>query len=422
MPSVLIKKCKSTARTTLEALQGYGPESRIARAVKALETPVTPHAINPGQKHVDAAVAWIKRGHDITDREGVPWGFRARRPIRTIETLGWVGPYPETTGYIIPTMLRYGRLFSDNDAIERARHMTRWEVSIQLADGGIQGGIYGSQPVASSTFVTGQVLFGFKSAYDQFQQESVRTAARRAADWLCSCLDQSGRFVRGYSQFCAAGPKAYEARTGLALAEIADMLDSKKYLDAASRTADYALSVQQPNGWFAENDLDFHDEPLTHTIGYVLEGLHGIGVCLKRRDCLDAVKRTLDALLPIIQPNGFLAGRLRKDWSPAVAWVCLTGSAQIAGVYLRMYASTKHEAYLEAGRKLLGFVAFTQELAPGIAGIDGGIRGSYPFPGDYGKWCVLNWATKFFADSVMDYLSVTGESSEVANPSWAVNV
>jgi hypothetical protein len=215
----------------------------------------------------------------------------------------------------------------------------------------------------------------------------------------------TGRFVRGYSHFCAPGAKAYEARTGLALAELGDLLNKQKYRDAASRMANYALSAQQPNGWFAENDLDLHDQPLTHTIGYVLEGLHGIGIRLGRQDCLDAVEHTLGAISPLIRSHGYLAGRLRRDWTPAVDWACLTGSSQIAGVFLRMYLQTGKTEYFESGRRLLGFVCFTQELTPGIPGIDGGIRGSYPFEGQYGQWCVLNWATKFFADSVMDYLA-----------------
>jgi hypothetical protein len=259
--------------------------------------------------------------------------------------------------------------------------------------------------VASSTFVTGQVLFGFVSAYERFHDERIRTAAIRAGDWLLQCLDETGRFVCGYSHFCAPGAKAYEVRTGLALAELGDLLSEQKYRDAASRTADYALSMQQPNGWFAENDLDVHDQPLTHTIGYVLEGLHGIGVRLHRHDCIDAVERTLNAILPLIQSNGYLSGRFRQDWTPAMDGVCLTGSSQIAGVFLRRYLQTGRREYFEAGRRLLEFVCFTQGLEPGIAGIDGGIRGSYPFGGQYGQWCVLNWATKFFADSAMDYFA-----------------
>jgi hypothetical protein len=188
------------------------------------------------------------------------------------------------------------------------------------------------------------------------------------------------------------------------MAELGDSCGERKYLDGASKTADYALSVQRPNGWFAENDLDFHDRPLTHTIGYVLEGLHGIGVRLARKDCLDAVERALRAIAPRIGSNGFLAGRLREDWSAAVNWACLTGSAQIAGVYLRMYLRTGNAEYFRCGQKLLGFVCFTQDLQPGIPGVDGGIRGSFPFDGDYCQWSLPNWASKFFSDSVMNYL------------------
>lgn len=409
---MLSERAKAALRSGLEFINTYSDESRVALAVRRLEQRIPPLSVTPRREHLDAAVAWIMRAQDADTTGGVPWGFRARRPVRTAHPMGWIAPYPETTGYIIPTMLRYADLTSDRGIIERARKMTDWEMSIQRKDGGFQGGLYGSQPAASSTFVTGQVLFGLVSMFERFGSDRLRAAATRAGDWLLECLDTNGRFARGNSHFCAPGAKAYEVRTGLALAELADLVGNKKYRDAAGRIADYALSVQQPNGWFAENDLDFHDRPLTHTIGYVLEGLHGIGVRLGRDDCIDAVERTLAAISPLIQSNGWLAARLHKDWTPATDSVCLSGSSQIAGVFLRMYLYTGKRDYLEAGRNLLGFVCFTQDLRPGIPGVDGGIRGSYPFEGDYGQWCVLNWATKFFADSVMDYLAAEGKTKQ----------
>jgi hypothetical protein len=400
---VLSKSVKAALRSGLEFINTYSYESRMALAVKRQEQRAAPLSVAPRRPHLDAAIAWIMRAQDADSTGGVPWGFRARRPVRTAHPLGWIAPYPETTGYIIPTMLRYADLANDRGIVERACKMTDWEISIQLDDGGFQGGLYGAQPVKSSTFVTGQVLFGLMSMFERFADNRLRNAATRAGDWLLECLDKSGRFARGYSHFCAPGAKAYEVRTGLALAKLADAVGNKEYRVAAARIADHALSVQQPNGWFAENDLDSHDRPLTHTIGYTLEGLHGIGVHLGRDDCIGAVERTLRAITPLIQPNGWLAGRLHKDWTPAADSVCLTGSAQIAGVFLRRYLQTGSRDYFESGRNLLGFVCFTQDLRTGIPAIDGGIRGSYPFGGEYGQWCVLNWATKFFADSIMDY-------------------
>lgn len=406
-----IQALKTTVRATLEAISTYDPAHKEALEILQTEKRTPPAAVTPSRRHLDAAISWIKRADDASSTGGVAWGYKTRKPVRSAEPLGWIAPYPETTGYIIPTMLRFADLSGDEDCVQRSHRMVQWELGIQLPDGGIQGGVLGAQPVASSTFVTGQVIFGLVSGYERFREEPIRTGAIRAGEFLLSCLNNTGRFAAGYSHFCESGAKAYEARTGLALAELGDMLEDQRFRIGASRIADYALSVQQPNGWFQENDVDNHDKPLTHLIGYVLEGLHGIGIRLKRRDCIDAVQRTLKSLLPLIEPNGFLAGRWHQDWTPAADWVCLTGSAQIAGVFLRMYGQTGMPEYYEAGRKLLGFVCSTQDIRTGLPAIDGGIRGSYPFHGEYGQWCVLNWATKFFADSLMDYLKIQEHQS-----------
>ena len=407
----LKKRLRSAARAGLEFANTYAPESRKALSIARLESSAVPRYVEPAVSHVDAAIRWIKRAQDSTGNGGVAWGYRARRPVRTNQQIGWVSAYPETTGYIVPTMLRYADFRDDADCLERARRMVDWEVSIQLPDGGFQGGTYGSQPVASSTFVTGQVLFGLVAGYQRFGDEWMRTAAIRAGDWLVSCLDDTGRFVRGHSLFAAPGAKVYEVRTGLAMAELGDLVGDDKCRTAAASMADYALRMQQSNGWFAENDLDSNDQPLTHTIGYALEGLHGLGLRLGCQAYIDAAVRTLQAITSIIRPDGFLPGRLRNDWTAAVDWACLTGSAQIGGVFIRMYSQTGDPSFLEAGKKLLGFVCFTQDLADGIEGLEGAIRGSYPFSGKYGQWCALNWAAKFFSDSVMDYLPVNEASN-----------
>lgn len=404
----LIRSFKKTVRGTAEILNAFHPAHRGAATIACMEKCAATSPVTPSSRHLEAAMRWLKLAQDSNETGGVAWGYRARRAVRTNLPLGWVAPYPETTGYLIPTLIRYSDLTGDQQYLHRAKRMSRWELEIQLEDGGIQGGTLGEQPVASSTFVTGQVLFGLLSAYERYPSRALGGGALRAGEFLLDCLDETGRFVKGYSQFCEPGPKAYEVRTGLALAELGDAFDDVRYRAAASLTADFALSVQETNGWFGENDLDHHDQPLTHTIGYVLEGLHGIGVRLDRGDCMAAVERALDAIVPLIRSDGFLAGRWKSDWTAASDWGCLTGSAQIAGVFLRMYERTGKCEYLEAGRKLLGFVCFTQELQSGVAELDGGIHGSYPFHGEYGQWCVLNGATKFFCDSLMDYLRIAG--------------
>jgi len=401
-----LKPLKRLAKVVLEQASAQLPKHREALALSRIEKTAPIQPVEPQQQHLQEAISWIKRAQQATGDGGVSWGYRARAAIRTSDRVGWVPAYPETTGYIIPTMLRYARLTGDFQATEAALQMVDWELKIQLPDGGIQGGIYGDQPVSSSTFVTGQVLFGLVAAIEQWNEQRHKEAAIRAGDFLLDCLDSTGRFAKGYSHFCEAGPKAYEVRTGLALAQLGSVLGAKKYLDAASLMADYALSCQHDNGWFQENDLNMHDKPLTHTIGYVLEGLHGIGELLNRQDCLDAVSLSLNQIAKLPRPDGMLAGRWFSDWTPAVDYACLTGSAQIAGVLLRFQRQHSNPAQVKTAGQLLRFLCWTQDLKIDSEGLTGGIRGSYPFSGDYGKWCVLNWATKFFADSLMDYQSL----------------
>jgi hypothetical protein len=286
--------------------------------------------------------------------------------------------------------------------------MAEWELGIQLPDGGFQGGMLGAEPVASSTFVTGQVMFGLLSAYQEEGDGRYLDAARRAGDFLLACLDSGGRFVKGHSHFCRPGAKAYEVRTGWALAWLGQAAADTRYSDAARRMAEYAVSCRQANGWFSGNDLDFHDRPLTHTIGYVLEGLWKTGALLDQGAFQEAVLGTLDRIQPLIGERGELAGRWTRDWEPSVSWSCLTGSCQIALVYLRAHRRYPNPAFVRNAEKLLSFVTETQAKGGSKPALVGGIQGSYPFDGEYGQYAFPNWATKFYADAVMEWLLQQG--------------
>lgn len=396
---------KSLVRDALEQLNLLRADHRDALILTRLQSvPVKP--VRPTRAHLDRAIAWIKRAQDAVPTGGVSWGYRACRRRGSKAALGWQPAYPETTGYTIETMLRYGQRTGDHDCIERAHRMADWETSIQLADGGIQGGPTGATPVESSTFVTGQVLFGWLCAYEQFGNPAYLEAGRRAGDFLVSCLGEDGGFVRGYSHFCSPGPKAYEARTGWALAELGRVTDDPKYTEAARRIGRFALGRRRPNGWFDTNDLDDHSRPLTHTVGYVLEGLLATAWLVGENSFEEAVADSLGRIDLLVGEDGFLAGRWTADWKPAVDSCCLTGSAQIAFVCLRLHSRRADATLARLAARLLGMVSATQLNEGFDPGLLGGIHGSYPFRGEYGQYCVLNWATKFYADAMMSSLDL----------------
>lgn len=111
-----------------------------------------------------------------------------------------------------------------------------------------------------------------------------------------------------------------------------------------------------------------------------------------------AARKTADGLMTCLREDGFLAGRLNPDWTSAVKWCCLTGNVQIAICWSLLFRITGDERYRGAASQANSFVRRTMALGVG-ADVDGGIQCSFPINGAYGRYELLNWASKFFIDS-----------------------
>src|SRR5215467_8402756 len=83
---------------------------------------------------VHAAVDWICRAQDNSASKdgGVAHNYSLLK--------GWSTSYPETTGYIIPTLMAYSRTCGNGAVVPRVQRMLDWLVSIQFPEGGFQGG------------------------------------------------------------------------------------------------------------------------------------------------------------------------------------------------------------------------------------------------------------------------------------------
>src|SRR5205807_3734044 len=123
---------------------------------------------------------------------------------------GWSTSYPETTGYIVPTMLAFAKIREDENVRQRARRRLDWLVSIQLPCGGFQGGTINSDPVVPVSFNTGQVLLGLAAGVREFGDEKYHKAMCRAADWLVETQDPDGCWRKYPSPFAGPGDKAYD--------------------------------------------------------------------------------------------------------------------------------------------------------------------------------------------------------------------
>ena len=342
---------------------------------------------------IHAGIEWLGRAQDCSaSADG-----GVARSYSLID--GWASSDPETTGYIVPTMLRYAELFNVPEARERAIRMLDWLVDIQLPDGGFQGGKIDSKPVVPVTFNTGQILLGLAAGAAEVDDRYLEPM-HRAATWLVSSQDDDGCWRKYPTPFAAPGLKAYETHVAWGLLEAARVAPGHGYGEAGLANVRWALQQQRPNGWFAHCCLSHPDRPLTHTIGYVLRGVLEAWRYANDPLYLDAARRTADGLLAALEPDGRLPGCLAEDWSPAATWVCLTGSVQNAHCWMLLYRATGEQRYLDAARRANAYVRRTIRH-DGPPETRGAVKGSFPVDGNYGSYEYLNWAVKFAVDANM---------------------
>jgi len=347
---------------------------------------------DPGpETAVRAHVAWLTRAQDRSaSRDG-----GVARDFSLIK--GWATSYPETTGYIVPTLLECARRDCDEDLRERGRRMLDWLVSIQLSDGGIQGGRIDSEPRVPVTFNTGQVLLGLAAGVAEFG-EGYREPMNRAAAWLRDSLDPDGCWRRHPTPFAAPGEKAYETHVSWGLFEAERLEPGRGYGEAGLKQCRWAMTKLRPNGWVADCCLIRPEAPLTHTLGYMLRGLLEGYLLTDHDDLLASARRLADALLAVQEPSGRLAGRWTAQWRPARPWACLTGISQIAACWSVLHRLSGEARYLDGMRRANRYVRRTV-CWDGSADIVGAVAGSFPIDGGYGAYEYLNWSAKFAIDA-----------------------
>lgn len=356
--------------------------------------------------HLQETLQWIYRAQDTGADHGAARSYSLRQH-RRYECTGWLPSYPETTGYIIPTLYEVAHRLNDPEATTRAERMARWEAEIQLSSGAVRGGTVADEP-SPAVFNTGQVLFGWVAAARETGDSLFLQAASRAARFLVDAQDPDGAWRRGASVFARKGGHVYNARAAWGLALFARHAGDADALEAARRSAGFALANQLDNGWFGDNCLTDPDQPLVHTIAYAAQGVLEIGLLTEDDRLIAAARRTAIALQEVQRSDGFLAGRFDRHWQPTVRWSCLTGCAQVALVWDRLAELEGEPSFRQSADRAVRYVMSTQDLSSEDDGVRGGVAGSFPIWGGYGPYEYLNWAAKFHLDALLG--RVTGRA------------
>lgn len=346
--------------------------------------------------HLREAVSWIRAAQDIHD-DG---GFAGRYSLRE----GWTSSYPETTGYLIPTLLRLAGVWDDSDLERRASRAVAFLLELQLRNGAFPAFEVSENRTEPSVFNTAQIVCGLDAWHEYAGDDEVLLAARRAADWLVEIQENDGAWRRHSYEGVA---RAYYAHAACWLARLGDRMECRRYLRAAEDNLNWVLSRQDPRtGWF--QDAGFHrqaqagENAETHTIGYTLWGLLLCAERLKRSDGIEQVRFAAEELAEKVLGWEHLPGMLGPGWQARSRYACLTGNAQIAQVWRRLHAMDGDRRLSAAAEMALGEVKSAQISNSRDSRLRGGIPGSRPLWGGYLPFTLPNWAPKFFVDALLE--------------------
>jgi hypothetical protein len=337
----------------------------------------------------ERALGWICWSQDKVGSGGVG----------SYDFSGWSRGYPEVTGYIIPTVWDYARYTERDGLRQRAIRMADWLLRIQDAKGGWEGGDEGDG-LPPLVFNTGQVIRGLLRTHTETEDRRYLDAARRASDWIVSVQDDDGSWT--ISNHLGL-KRVYDSYVAAPLSSLSRIDGDEKYAAAARRNCEFVLRHQLDNGWFelCDNSPDFLEAPITHTICYTADGLIETGQLLGEESYVAAGKRAADAMAVHAEPAGYLSGRFDENWRPTVGWVCLTGSAQLGIILMKLYRATGESRYMAIAERILGFLRHVQRLNAVGRSRSGAIPGSYPIWGPYAPFRFPCWATKYYLDLLL---------------------
>lgn len=310
----------------------------------------------------------------------------------------WSAPYPETTGYLVPTLLQSDSHLPQHGLSTLAEKQLHFFQKLRTKEGGFYSDTVASPPIV---FDVGQILLGqlslvpFVDNPDQLLQEIELTR-----DWLRDLLNEEGDFIS--HNYIPDYQPTYYSRIAWPLAYAEIVIDSKVSL-RTKRLVDNILSKQNENFTFKDWGFRKGDAAYTHTIAYTLRGLWEYAEIVNSKSIKKQVKSTLKTLSTIIQKENKIGATYDEKWKGNYRYICATGNAQLALLYLIVYERTGRNEYLEPISLLLTPLLSAQRQ---LSINKGAVPSSIPIWGEYQKMKFTNWTQKFFTDVLIKLLDL----------------
>lgn len=350
---------------------------------------------------LDSSVGWIHRsiragGRGSSAYFGL-WGT-------------WSRSYPETTGYIIPTLLEYAEENESNHSAEVAIDLGNWLLDIQHEEGYWYGGFHPPDRPEPSVFNTAQILLGLVALYKRSGKPAWISAAERGARWLADAVTEEGVWLEG--NYKNGYNPAYYSRVAWPLLAVWSETQVGHFRTAAERVLDRVVSLRSEEGGFEKWGFEEKGPAYTHTIAYTLRGLiESARIVGKWSPWGAATEKALEHLYRQAElRGGRLPGAYTTNWEPVDYYTCPTGNAQLALCFLKYFEREGDLRLLNASCKLVDSVCTAQSQNPFLGGLKGAMPGSRPLWGRYMIFRYPNWAAKFASDALIELMKKVDEA------------
>lgn len=291
--------------------------------------------------------------------------------MHTLNNLGIVNnstlikPYPEVTGYYIPSLIRWGYR-------ELAVQYANWLMDIQKTD----GSWYDTDDQSAYIFDSAQILKGLLAIWDIYPDKNhLEKAIRDGVNWILSCMTSEGRLVTpdetcwgSDEDTCSELIHTYCLSP---IIEAGKRLDNDEYIQKAH------LSLEYYKRRYENKILNF--SLLSHFYAYVVEAMLDLGE-------VDMARQAMKNIEKYQKTSGAVPAYNNVDW------VCSTGLFQLSLIWFRL------------GDEEHGNKAF--EYACKLQNESGGWFGSYISEDNpeetntYFPNQEISWANKYFLDAL----------------------
>ena len=311
---------------------------------------------------------------------------------------GWSLMYPETTGYIIPTFITYGKKFKQEIVIHKAIEMADWLLSIQYDDGSFPGGLFKKGITEKSIFNSSQIIIGLVNIYNETKDDKYLEASIKCANWIVRNQSDRGIWIK-YNYEKGFTP-SYYTRVSWPLLMVWKLNGDQKLKDAAIKTLELIYNRKLKNGFIKYSGFKMNSYSFIHTIAYVIRGFFESSQILNNNTYEDMSIEWSKVFLRKFEINGKLPGAYFDNYKKVDYFECLTGYCQLAIIWFKIFNKINDPRFVNCAMKAIDRVS---NFVPKYSFLKkkGGVPGSYPFYGKYMMFRQPNWATKFFIDAML---------------------